>query len=474
MGGLSRKTYQMKQLREKAPTSSITLDAGNLLFKGQRVQHSQEALTAVGLMDIYRLMGYDAVAVGPVDLAAGIGLLKSGLEQGFPWLSANITDESNRPIFPATMVLNRGELRIGVVAVSGTPIPAPQGIKFADWRTILPLHLKTLTGQCELLIVLSSLKASENKELLRLFPQIPILITANEQQDSITPRITGETLVTQTSAQGKHLGVLKVNWLPGHGWGKDYGEEQMLLGEQLNILNRRMLRIKRDSVKLGTSPDQALGQLEQEKDRVIEKMRQTKKELQNPGVNNSTASNYDGSFIPLTANLPQDHDVSEAIDALKENIIAELDKSVTKSTSSDAASKVYPGIVGSSRCAECHQRQTEFWQSIGHSQAYATLQGQNQHFNLDCLPCHVTHTTGIPATGTPPLPQETMLSLPEDLRAVGCEMCHGPGESHVKSPEKSIPKNTVDQQTCTTCHTTDHDADFVYQHKISAINCPAD
>lgn len=132
MGGLSRKNHQMKQLRENKADSTVILDSGNLLFKGQRIQHSQEASTAVGLMDIYRLMGYDAVAVGPIDLAAGIGLLKSGLEQGFPWLSANITDDNNRPIFPATKVLNRGGLRIGVAGLSGTPSSQTQGMRFAD------------------------------------------------------------------------------------------------------------------------------------------------------------------------------------------------------------------------------------------------------------------------------------------------------------------------------------------------------
>jgi hypothetical protein len=332
-----------------------------------------------------------------------------------------------------------------------------------------------MTEQSELLVVLSSLEEKDNTELLELFPQIHILITANQQQGNLTPKITGRTLVTQTSPQGKHLGVLNVDWLPDLGWNKDLNLDLTALNEQLGILNRRLLRLKNKSMQPRVDTDQALQQLEQEKQNVLEMVRQTEKELQSRELKNSAASSYDGSFIPLTANLPQDHDIAQALEALKENIMVDIARSIGSGTSPETSSSqsISPGIVGSSRCAECHPRQTDFWQSTGHAQAYATLQGQNQHFNLDCLPCHVTHAAGRTATGTP-IPHETMLSLPEDLRAVGCEMCHGPGESHVKNPERSVLKNNVDQQTCMTCHTPDHDADFVYQHKISAISCPAD
>jgi len=106
MGGLSKKAYQINTLTDKNAPLPLLLDAGNLLFKQPTVAHAQELLTAAGLMEIYQQMAYDAVAVGPYDLAAGIEFLKNGHPQEFPWLSANLTDRQNTPLFPAVKIMS--------------------------------------------------------------------------------------------------------------------------------------------------------------------------------------------------------------------------------------------------------------------------------------------------------------------------------------------------------------------------------
>ncbi len=101
MGGLSKKVFQIKSLSTGSPDNILLLDSGNLLFKRGRIGHgpNQDRLTAKAIIQAYKDIGYDAVGVGPLDLAGGIDLLLKSQAQGFPWVSANITDSRGNPFF---------------------------------------------------------------------------------------------------------------------------------------------------------------------------------------------------------------------------------------------------------------------------------------------------------------------------------------------------------------------------------------
>ncbi|MBU1564613.1 MAG: hypothetical protein KJ630_03165 [Proteobacteria bacterium] len=421
MGGLSKKAYQISIHSDEKALPTVLLDAGNLLFKQPTVAHSQELVTAAGILQIYKQMAYDAVAVGPLDLAAGIEFLKDGKLEDFPWLSANLTDKNHKLIFPAVRIIERGEMKIGVIGLTGQIADTSQEAIVTDWRKVLPEHLQRLTKECQLVIVISSLTGKDNAELTRQFPQVHILISADRQQGNIVPRVDNSTLITQTMNQGKYLGVLNLDWIPGSSWAKD---------------------------------------------RVQEKQTASEKETIHP------LSSFSGNFIALGKNLPDDQQIAAHVEEIKQQINKHNQKLASPDKQQAAAdNSPFSGLAGFASCQECHPLQTTFWNSTRHAQAYATLQRQHQNFNLDCLPCHITKNPAPKSTA--PSPVEALLALPPTLQSVGCEACHGAGQAHADSPDTIKPQRKVEEKICVACHTKERDPGFDYRQKIPKVRCPA-
>jgi len=202
----------MKSIIGEDKTPSLRFDAGNVLFKKAVTAQPQELVVAAGMMDIYAAMGYDAVAVGANDLAAGIEFLQKNKKM--TWLSANLTDEQGKPLFPASRILTRDGLRIGVIGLTGA-VPLNQlDLRAGDWQTPLTESLRTLRGQCHLVVVLSNLDSEGNAELVKNYPEIDLLITADGNRGNILPRPDEKPWVAQTMAQGKTLGVLTLSAQP--------------------------------------------------------------------------------------------------------------------------------------------------------------------------------------------------------------------------------------------------------------------
>jgi hypothetical protein len=122
-----------------------------------------------------------------------------------------------------------------------------------------------------------------------------------------------------------------------------------------------------------------------------------------------------------------------------------------------------PVHVGWQACASCHSRETGNWQRTDHAGAYRTLVAKQQQFNLNCLPCHVT---GIREESP------EALALPEGRQAVGCEVCHGPGGEHVRTPERNPLRRRPTVEVCLRCHTPAQDDDFDFERDLKQAAHP--
>lgn len=117
--------------------------------------------------------------------------------------------------------------------------------------------------------------------------------------------------------------------------------------------------------------------------------------------------------------------------------------------------------AGSWACASCHASATHIWKGSAHRYAFRTLETQQHDTDPDCVSCHVVgleSTKGFRAQ-----------SLTPQLAGVGCESCHGPAGSHVKSPSQfKLPRIT--QKACLGCHNPQNSTNFefnAYWRKIS-------
>ena len=321
MGGLSKKAFQISAVSARFDAPAVIVDAGNLLFESQAVSPTvDDKITAAGIMDIQQLMAVDAVAVGPHDLAAGIDFLLASRRNGFPWLSANLVDRNRSPLFAPSLTITRSGLDIGIIGLTGAGALLPPGTHLADWREILPRQLQHLDRSSDMVIVLSSLPLAEDIEIIKQYPQVDILITADSSQGNMAPTITGQTLMTQTQSQGKYLGQLVIDWLPGHPWAQDVSLDQKRIQERLGIVERRIRRTAQRNLSPGTIDAVPIDRLQQEKEgllRQLADLRTQQEKIKNGGI---PASRFTHSFIGLSNSLQSDTKVAEKISQVKKSI----------------------------------------------------------------------------------------------------------------------------------------------------------
>lgn len=124
--------------------------------------------------------------------------------------------------------------------------------------------------------------------------------------------------------------------------------------------------------------------------------------------------------------------------------------------------------VGSARCATCHASAAKAWESSKHAHAWETLETAESsgrypwpvtHYP-DCITCHSVGYGQVSGFVDPD-------STP-DLRGVGCESCHGPGNRHVMNPV-AHKLGRVDSQTCTKCHDFEQSPSFDYGERWKRI-----
>jgi len=318
LGGLSKKAFQISALSAQSDTPAIFVDAGNLLFKPKASPATiDDEITASGIMDIQQLMAVDAVAVGPHDLAAGIDFLLAARSKGFPWLSANIVDRNRVPLFAPSLTISRSGIDIGIIGLTGSGAPLPQGTQLADWRETLPRQLRHLAQSSDMVIVLSTLSPAENVEMIKQHPEIDILITADHSQGNVAPTITGRTLTTQTQSQGKYLGQLVINWLPGHPWGPDLYQDQVRLRQRLGIIERSLARAEQRKNIVTNADSERIRRLEREREEINEQLDGIVAQLENMETGKIPVSRYTHSFIGLSSSLQSEPRVADRISMAK-------------------------------------------------------------------------------------------------------------------------------------------------------------
>ncbi len=135
------------------------------------------------------------------------------------------------------------------------------------------------------------------------------------------------------------------------------------------------------------------------------------------------------------------------------------------------------GYVGSAKCQDCHPTAFKVWAGSKHSQAYGSLVNAKHPSLRDYDPeCVVCHTVGFRY-------QDGFANLKAtpNLKDVGCESCHGPGEAHVKrprdldiralinpykAPAEETPKDKLARERriegmCMECHDHENDVTWV-------------
>lgn len=483
MGGLSKKAYQLEKIQGLYEFPHITVDGGNLLFKYEHIAPAllqQMMITAEGIVDAYNLMQYDAVAVGRNDLGAGLSYLKEQAARAeFTWLSANLVHKTDKkPIFSASLIRTFGDLTVGIIGLTGhdgkVQFQNNEDAVILPWQEVLPDHIADLSSRCDLLILLSNYKTNQNQEIARSFGDIHLIIQSSPSSRNSTPQLINKSLIAQTGKQGKYLGWMLIDWQRSKTWGRKGAIKEMATKKQeLDGINGRISRIERRAKEEDLSANSSYQNLLRSRERLLSTIIFLENELYDLKKTGHAPSTYENNFIALDIKLPDQPDVEKIVKTIKQNVNqAGRRKAAKAATSIDKPEMPMEKLefAGWHVCAKCHEPQTDFWERTNHSSAYQTLVEQEQQFNLDCLPCHVTaeyETTKISANDS------VLFSLPSILQQVGCEICHGPGKPHTASQDPSQISRKPAATICLRCHTPERDEEFNYANDLERIACPA-
>ena len=115
--------------------------------------------------------------------------------------------------------------------------------------------------------------------------------------------------------------------------------------------------------------------------------------------------------------------------------------------------------VGSEACKPCHEKEySSFVQYAKKSKSYQSIVRLEKGLSKeDLTKCYGCHTTGYGRPGGFTSIEET-----PDMKNAGCEVCHGPGGTHVKTQDSNSIKVKPTREDCETCHTSERIKAFRY------------
>ena len=128
-----------------------------------------------------------------------------------------------------------------------------------------------------------------------------------------------------------------------------------------------------------------------------------------------------------------------------------------------AQSKRTPLYIGSDGCRGCHEQEYKsFMQYAKKSKSYSSIERVKKGLTQEEIRgCYACHTTGYGKQGGFISPEKT-----PHLKNAGCEVCHGPGEFHVRTRNPQYIKRKMTLKDCEVCHTSERVRAFNYKPLI--------
>ncbi|MCM3702458.1 bifunctional UDP-sugar hydrolase/5'-nucleotidase [Paenibacillus macerans] len=217
-GAMERIAAMIDDLRAQAPGPTLLLDIGDHM---DRSAVETEGTMGQANVDVLNLTGYDAVTIGNNE---GLTFTPDQLEQAYaelqsPVVCGNILEKATgRP--PAWMhrqlIVQKGGFKIGLVAATAA---------FAEFYDLLGLDalnpqetiaedVRQLRGQADLVIVMSHLGLTIDRELAETIPGIDLILGGHTHHLLETPEPIGTAMITAAGKFGRYLGKIVVRKNP--------------------------------------------------------------------------------------------------------------------------------------------------------------------------------------------------------------------------------------------------------------------
>jgi 2',3'-cyclic-nucleotide 2'-phosphodiesterase (5'-nucleotidase family) len=205
---VARRATGIKQVRSQNP-HVLVLDAGNALT-GQLLADQSRGLAVVEAMN---LMGYDALALGPLELQLSESELRTVIAQArFPVLSANVVVPGTGELFAKPyVVVEVGGHRVGLVGLTRLQSAHPT-LRVTDPLAAAREYVPRAAQEAGLVVVLSNAGAEVNQQIAAQVPGIAVLVNAGTRTPPEQPQVIQptRTLLVGAGYEGIWVGVLRL------------------------------------------------------------------------------------------------------------------------------------------------------------------------------------------------------------------------------------------------------------------------
>jgi hypothetical protein len=448
LGGFEHRAGLLDELRAE-PAPLFHLDAGHMLVEGFATGGRGDPTARAELMlDLSAATDLDAFCPAPGDLGAlGVEALAEELGQrGIAAVSATWLDESGTPVFPASTVLERGGVRLGVIGLSDAPRanPGEGRIHAADPVVAARTALAALPAEVDLTVALSNLRDDDARRVAREVPGLAALLSIRGQAYE-EPQQYGAGLIIKAPNRGRYVTVVRVRAASDPGAALD-----LPTAEALDLRTYDLLVRRRDDLAHRAPPAPLL-----EPD--AQSLVRLGAALDDEGAGRNLA--YVVAY-PLGPSYLGDEPTRARISAFK-------DRTLQDAAARLATEQASPGgprrFASTSRCAGCHTEQYARWALTEHTRAWEALIQRGRDADPECVTCHATGFA-LPGGWA-----ELDPDLIRQFKAVQCEACHGPLEGHPEDPEARALR--PDRGTCLGCHDEANSPGFDFATYLPRASC---
>jgi mono/diheme cytochrome c family protein len=177
-------------------------------------------MKAEHMVELYKIIGIDAVNVGEFDLALGIGYLKElSKKTDFPFISANLVDASGAAIFPRYIIKKAGGKNVGIFGLIADTGDIPNKVKeitkgeasVTDVVAAATSVVEELKGKVDYIVALTHQQANRDWVIARRVVGVDLVVGGHDKQRTETPLEAENTKIVRAGEKGQYLGMFEVD-----------------------------------------------------------------------------------------------------------------------------------------------------------------------------------------------------------------------------------------------------------------------
>lgn len=299
-------------LRKNEPLN-LFVDAGNSLYKRPARITDDSLKKANTILQIYDEIGLDVFSPGPNDLAGGLEILTRQKASHMHIISSNLYSATSKsPIFEQFTQIQLGSSTITILGLTGDGPDYSPDYYLENYRDVLHQIIYSHKESTDYFVLLSSMSLKTNKFIAETFPDISIIVSADNRLSSIAPVQHHNTLIVQTVNRGKYLGTVEVR--PGSSslWGENFETMIKSTSRTLNSLEYQ-LRLKKQRAKQGQGDDKAIPELEK---RIVQSQTELADLKESKKRNDEAFSHYTTRNFKLSNTVQADGRIETLINSL--------------------------------------------------------------------------------------------------------------------------------------------------------------